>query len=83
LVGEATGEFSDLHLAVVLDEAGAADPTAARERLKILQPLPLLDITPEIAELTSRILAAEKIPRKAASDAAHIAIAAVHGMDSC
>jgi hypothetical protein len=43
--------------------------------------LPLLDITPDAAELASSILAAGKIPRKAATDAAHIAIAAVHGMD--
>jgi predicted nucleic acid-binding protein len=49
--------------------------------LKVLQSLPLLDITPEVAELTSGILASGKIPRKAATDAAHIAIAAVHGMD--
>jgi hypothetical protein len=41
----------------------------------------LLDITPEVTGLASRILASGKIPRKAAADAAHIAIAAVHGMD--
>jgi hypothetical protein len=47
----------------------------------VLQDLPILDITPEVAELASSILSAGKIPRKAATDAAHIAIAAVHGMD--
>jgi hypothetical protein len=41
----------------------------------------VLDITPEVAELTAGILASGKIPRKAATDAAHIAIAAVHSMD--
>ena len=41
----------------------------------------MLDITPEVAALTSGILASGKIPRKAAIDGAHIAIAAVHGMD--
>ena len=66
---------------LVLDEAAAGDATASRERLKVLQPLPLLDITPEVMVLTSAILASGKIPRKAATDAAHIAIAAVHGMD--
>ena len=45
------------------------------------QYLPLLDITPEVTELASGILASGKIPRKAATDAAHIAVAAVHGMD--
>jgi hypothetical protein len=46
-----------------------------------LHPLPLLDITPEVAKLASGFLASGKIPRKAASDAVHIAVAAVHGMD--
>jgi len=66
---------------LVLDEAGAGDPVAARKRLKVLQGLSLLDITPEVGELASSILASGKIPRKAATDAAHIAILAVHGMD--
>src|ERR1039458_3299547 len=66
---------------LVVDEAGAGDPVAALKRLKVLQGLSLLDITPEVAELASSILASGKIPRKAATDAAHIAIAAVHGMD--
>ena len=67
---------------LVVDEASAGDPVAARERLKVVQDLPLLDITPEVAELASGILASGKVPRKATTDAAHIAIAAaVHGMD--
>lgn len=41
----------------------------------------MLDITPEVGLLASRILAFGIIPRKAATDAAHIAIVAVHGMD--
>ena len=41
----------------------------------------MLDINAEVTELASRILASGKIPRKAATDAAHIAIAAVDGMD--
>jgi hypothetical protein len=39
------------------------------------------EFTPEVAELAADILASGKIPRNAATDAAHIAIAAVHGMD--
>lgn len=66
---------------LVVDEAGAGDPVAARKRLKVLEGLPLLDITPEVAEVASSILSSGKVPRKAATDAAHIAIAAVHGMD--
>jgi hypothetical protein len=41
----------------------------------------VLDITPEVGILASGILASGILPRKAATDAAHIAIAAVHGMD--
>jgi predicted nucleic acid-binding protein len=66
---------------LVIDEISAGNLGAARERLKSVRTIPLLDITPDVAELASRILAAGKIPRKAAADAAHIAIAAVHGMD--
>jgi hypothetical protein len=49
--------------------------------LKVIEGLPLLDITPDAAELASEMLATRIIPHKAATDAAHIAIAAVHGMD--
>lgn len=66
---------------LVVDEASAGDPAAARERLKVIQDLPLLDITPEAAVLASGIMASGIIPRKAATDAAHIAVAAVHGLD--
>jgi len=52
---------------LVIDEVSAGDPTAAFERLMTLQLLPLLDITPEVTKLASRILASGKIPRKAAS----------------
>ncbi len=79
--GRRRGDFQIYISQFVLDEVSAGDPAAARERLKILHSLPLLDITPEVAELASGILASGKIPRKAATDAAHIAIAAVHRMD--
>jgi predicted nucleic acid-binding protein len=75
------GTFQVYISQLVIDEASAGDPAAARERLKTLRDLPLLDLTPEVTELASGILASGKIPRKAATDAAHIAIAAVHGMD--
>lgn len=54
---------------------------AARERIRIVQGFALLDITPEAGILASAILASGIIPRKAATDAAHIAIAAVHEVD--
>jgi hypothetical protein len=66
---------------LVVDEARAGDPGAARERMKVIQQFPLLDITPDVEALASRILASRALPQKAATDAAHIAIAAVHGVD--
>ena len=35
---------------LVIDEASAGDPNAARERVRVLQDLPLLDITDEVAD---------------------------------
>jgi hypothetical protein len=60
---------------LVIDEAGAGDPILAKERLKTLRDIPLLDITTEVVELASCILGSGKIPRKASTDAAHIAVA--------
>ena len=65
----------------VLDEAKAGDAEAARDKMKAIGHLPLLDITPEVEVLAVSLLESRVIPRKAATDAAHIAIAAVHGMD--
>jgi hypothetical protein len=52
-----------------------------RRGLFQIKGLPVLDITPEVAQLASRFLNSGIVPRKAATDAAHIAIAAVHGMN--
>lgn len=65
----------------VLDEACAGDMEAAQERMAILDPLPLLDISDAVAKLASAILQSGVIPPKAARDAAHIAVSAVHGID--
>ena len=64
----------------VLDEAGAGDAEAARERLEVLKEFPLLDITPDVDELAAALVQGLSLPARAVSDAAHIAVAAVHGM---
>jgi hypothetical protein len=66
---------------LVVDEVTAGDPVVARARLNVIRDVPMLDITPEVAGLAAAILASGKVPPKAATDAAHVAIAAVHGMD--
>ena len=65
---------------VVLDEAAEGDRLAATARLAVLEPLPLLAVTDEAIDLAQRFLKARVLPRKAARDAAHIAVSAVHGM---
>ena len=65
----------------VVDEAKGGDPRAARGRIKAIHGLPVLDITPEVAALAASLLASGVIPERAATDAAHIAVAAVHGTD--
>ena len=58
-----------------------SDAEAARERMAILDPLPLLDISEAVLELATAILDSGAIPAKAARDAAHIAVSAVHAID--
>jgi hypothetical protein len=41
----------------VMDEAGAGDASAARERLEVLKPLPLLDVTESVIQLASALRA--------------------------
>ena len=65
----------------VIDEAKAGDPGASRERMKAIKGIPLLDIAPEVQLIATSLLASKIIPQRAATDAAHIAIAAIHGMD--
>ena len=75
------GAFDIFISQLVVDEARAGDLVAARERLEAVKNFPLLDITDEVEVLASRILGSGVIPPKAATDAAHIAIAAVHGIE--
>jgi len=65
----------------VVDEAKAGDSDAVRERTKIVEDLPLLDITSEVEIIAGALLGSGVISRKDATDAAHIAVATVHGMD--
>jgi hypothetical protein len=62
---------------LTLDEASAGDPSAAADRLKLLDGLPLLDINPDAEALAARLLAAHTMPQKAAVDALHVATAAL------
>ncbi len=65
---------------LVLDEAAAGDAEAARMRLAALQGIPILDLTEEVVDLAGVLRTSLALPEKAVADAAHIALAAVHGM---
>lgn len=64
----------------VLVEAGRGDPDAAKRRLAAAEGLSSLVATTEAQGLASALVQAAAIPAKAAVDAAHVAIATVHGM---
>lgn len=65
---------------LVLDEVAAGDPVAAQERLAAINDLALLDITDEVGALAAALVSSLALPQKAVTDAAHISLAAVHGM---
>ena len=64
---------------VVLDEAAAGDPHAAGRRMQLLEGMPLLDLTLEVADLAAALIMRLPLPKRAGADAAHIAVAARHG----
>ena len=66
---------------VVVREASAGDPDAARRRLAFLDGVPLLDITEDSASLAEAILELGALPTRAADDALHVAVASVHDVD--
>src|SRR5216117_4134987 len=65
----------------VIDEAALGRPRAARARLKIIAGFPFLDVTDSVLALAAALLDESAIPRKAAGDAAHVAVSAVHRMN--
>jgi predicted nucleic acid-binding protein len=72
----------DLFISPLVElEASRGDPAAAQRRLSAMEGLPSLEIIPEVAELTSLLLREGALPPKAEDDAAHVSLAAVHGID--
>ncbi len=66
---------------VVKSEASAGDPMAAAQRLQKLEEIQFLDVLDEAAYLADKLLSEGCLPKKAAEDALHIAIATIHRMD--
>ena len=60
---------------------GPAILRPAARRVALLAGLPMLDIVPAVAELAAALIARVPVSPRAGADAAHIAVAACHGMD--
>jgi predicted nucleic acid-binding protein len=72
----------DLYVSeLVLFEIGRGDPAAAQSRLDVVRHLAVLKINQEARTLAEQIFRATTLPDKATSDALHVAVAAVNGMD--
>ena len=66
---------------IVSNEVRLGDAHAAQRRLEIISALTVLEILSETDVLTYRLLNAGAVPRNSVTDAQHIAIAAVHGVE--
>lgn len=67
--------------APVIEEISKGDDIAAKRRIELVQNIPMLAITEEIDLLILYLMEKGPFPPKALGDAAHIAVAAAHGMD--
>lgn len=74
-------EFNLYISQLVMRESAAGNIEMAHKRLEILSVFPLLALKPESLLLARTLLDRGSLPAKAAEDALHIAVAAVHGMD--
>ena len=77
----ASNRFNLAASALVIEEAGAGDPDAARIRLEALEAVTLLDATPDAENLARALVEVGAVPRQAADDAVHIAVAVTNGVD--
>jgi len=64
----------------VIDEVSSGDQMMAKQRIELLRPFKLLATTDKVIELAEALIHGGPLPKKAARDAAHIALSAVHGM---
>lgn len=65
---------------ITVDECSAGDPTAASERLEVLNGIPLLDESGEGERLADLLIQSGAVPASEPRDALHIATAAVNGV---
>jgi predicted nucleic acid-binding protein len=75
------GDYELFISEVVTVEAAIGAPDLARHRVEICETLPLLAISDEAERLAPLLLRAAGMAPNAATDALHVAVAAVHGME--
>ena len=63
-------------------EASKGDPSAAADRLKLLDGIPLVPLGLDVDGLAKLILANHMMPQKAGADAIHVAAAAISGVNN-
>jgi predicted nucleic acid-binding protein len=66
---------------LVIQECAGGDQAAADRRLQVISAIPILDFNDAVNHLAKNLLQGAALPLKAADDAVHVALAAVHGMD--
>lgn len=72
----------DLYVSeLVLDEAAEGDAEAAERRLRRLHGIPLLAANEEATTMAQALVDEGVLPPKAATDAVHIALTVVHGIN--
>jgi len=73
--------FDVINSQLVINEASAGDPTAAADRIALLDGAPLVPITTEAQDIADALVSASLMPLKAAADALHLAAAAFAGVE--
>ena len=76
-----SGRFELVISELVEQEAGAGDPHASRSRLAAIEGIAILTLSDDAVSIAERLVGSGPIPREAAADALHIAVAAVNGID--
>ncbi len=66
---------------VVEDEAGQGDLEAAAARLAVLEDIQLLNVSDEVVSFAESLVSSQIVPAKAATDALHIGLACVNGIN--
>jgi hypothetical protein len=66
---------------LVIAECSAGDPTAASERLEIIGGIEVLSPHADAETLAEALMVGKAVPESEPRDAAHIALAAVHGVN--